>query len=266
MGRGVWNGGLNPPGLVVDGMVEVSGRVSGAVGRCPDCGTPSSSCHSRYEWTLSDLPISSAIVKLRLKVRRFRCNLRSCRRKTHREALAPNIGRRHGRRVARCDSLMRAIGLALGERPGSRMMARLAVPWSKDTLLQTVRREAAVRSEMPRLRKALSPEKPVNPETFSKSARLRWEASVTREAVNSQILALAAQGTPLKAMARTTGISRQTPPGLSAVSAMMFSALGRAHSTPGRFGSKLNGPAVITLARKYGAGYARRVSPVRCES
>lgn len=33
---------------------------------------------------------------------------------------------------------------------------------------------------------------------------------MTREAVNSQILALAAQGTPLKAMARTTGVSRQT--------------------------------------------------------
>jgi transposase len=69
---------------------------------------------------------------------------------------------------------------------------------------------AAVRSEMPRLRKALSPEKPVDPETLSKAERLRWEAAVTREAVNSQILALAAQGTPLKAMARTTGVSRQT--------------------------------------------------------
>jgi hypothetical protein len=33
---------------------------------------------------------------------------------------------------------------------------------------------------------------------------------VTCEAVNEQILALAAQGTPLKAMARTTGLSRQT--------------------------------------------------------
>jgi transposase len=149
VGRSVWNGGLNPPGLVVerqsvvDGMVEISGRVSGADGRCPDCGTPSSSCHSRYERTLSGLPISGAIVKLRLNVRRFRCNLRSCRRKTRREVLAPSLGRRHGRRVARCEGLVHAVGLALSGRPGSRMMARLAVPWSKDTLLRTVRREAA---------------------------------------------------------------------------------------------------------------------------
>ncbi len=148
MGRSLWNGKLNPPGLVVerqsvvDGRVEVFGRVSGAVGRCPDCGTPSSSCRSHYERTLSDLPISGAIVKLRLNVRRFRCNLRSCRCKTFSEALAPSIGRRYGRRVARCEDLAHAIGLALGGRPGSRMLARLSAAWSKDTLLRSVRREA----------------------------------------------------------------------------------------------------------------------------
>ena len=315
MGRSVWNGGLNPAGLiverqsVVDGVVEVSGRLAEAVGQCPDCGTPSSSCHSRYVRTLSDLPISGAVVRLRLSVRRFRCKQRSCRRKTFSEALAPSVGRRHGRRVARCDGLLHAVGLALGGRPGSRMMARLAVPWSKDTLLRAVRREAAaagpapvatvigiddfawrrghygsivvdlerrtvidilpdrqrdtvmawlkenrqvriicrdrgpgygaaaaeaspqalqvadrwhlfenasaaflsaVRSELPRLRKALSPETPIDPVTLIKSQRIQWEAAVTREAVNKQILALAAQGISLKAMARTTGLSRQT--------------------------------------------------------
>ena len=109
MGKSAWNGGLNPPGLIVerqsvaDGVVEVSGRVAGAVGLCPDCGTLSSSCHSRYVRTLSDLPISGAVVKLRLSVSRFRCKQGSCRRKTFSEALAPSLGRRHGRRVAHCD-------------------------------------------------------------------------------------------------------------------------------------------------------------------
>ncbi len=312
----IWSGGLHPPGViiegrgVVDGVVEVSGRVTNNGARCPDCGTSSSSCHSRYVRTLSDLPISGAIVKLRLSVRRFRCKQPACRRKTFSEALAPSIGRRHGRRVARCDGLLHAVGLALGGRPGSRMMARLAVPWSKDTLLRAVRREAAaagpapaatvvgiddfawrrghsygsivvdlerrtvidilpdrqretimawlkenrqvrticrdrgpgygaaaaeaapqarqvadrwhlfenasaaflaaVRSELPRLRQALSPETPVDPETLSKAERIQWEAAMTREVVNGQVLALASQGVPLKAMARTTGLSRQT--------------------------------------------------------
>lgn len=254
--------------------------------------------------------MSGAMVKLRLSVRRFRCRQLSCQRKTFSETLAPSLGRRHGRRVARCDGLLHAVALALGGRPGSRMMARLAAPWSRDTLLRAVRREAAaaglapaatvigiddfawrrghsygsivvdlerrkvidilpdrqrgtivawlkenrqvrvicrdrgpgygaaaaeaapqarqvadrwhlfenasaaflsaVRSELPRLRKALSPENPVDPETLSKAERIGWEAAVTREAVNDQILALAAQGVPLKTMARTTGVSRQT--------------------------------------------------------
>ena len=316
MGRSVWNDGLSPPGLiverrsVVDGVVEVSGRVPGSIGRCPDCGTASSSCHSRYVRTLSDLPISGAMVKLRLSVRRFRCRQLSCQRKTFSETLAPSLGRRHGRRVARCDGLLHAVALALGGRPGSRMMARLAAPWSRDNLLRAVRREAAaaglapaatvigiddfawrrghsygsivvdlerrkvidilpdrqrdtimawlkenrqvrvicrdrgpgygaaasaaapqarqvadrrhlfenasaaflsaVRSELPRLRKALSPETPVDPVTLSKAERIGWEAAVTREAVNDRIPALAAQGVPLKTMARMTGVSRQT--------------------------------------------------------
>jgi transposase len=45
---------------------------------------------------------------------------------------------------------------------------------------------------------------------LSKAERIQWEAAMTREAVNAQVLALAAQGISLKAMARTTGLSRQT--------------------------------------------------------
>lgn len=145
-GRGKMAGGPER----MEWWVEPAGAGCRApVGRCPDCGTSSSSCHSRYVRTLSDLPISGAMVKVRLSVRRFRCKLGSCRRKTFSEALGPGIGRRHGRRVARCDDLVHAIGLALGGRPGSRMMTRLAAPWSKDTLLRAVRREAAAASPAP---------------------------------------------------------------------------------------------------------------------
>ncbi len=73
--------------------MEISGHGSGMDERCPDRGTPSLPCHSHYERMLSDLPISGAIVKLRLNVHRFRCNPHSRRRTTFREALVPNIGR-----------------------------------------------------------------------------------------------------------------------------------------------------------------------------
>ena len=48
---------------------------------------------------------SSAQVLSRPSVRRLRCRLPACRRKTLTETLPPTLGRRRGRRVARCDGL-----------------------------------------------------------------------------------------------------------------------------------------------------------------
>lgn len=311
-----WDSSLTLPGLivesraVVDGTVEISGRLASAGAICPDCATPSSSFHSRYDRTLSDLPVSGSTVRLRLSVRRFRCTHRSCPRRTFSEPLAPPVGRRYGRRVGRCDALVRAVAVALGGRPGARMMARLAVPWSRDTMLRVLRRDdpaaelppparvvgiddfawrrghsygsivvdlerrevidllpdrqrdtviawlrknpqveiicrdrgpgygaaaseaapqarqvadrwhlfenasaaflAAVRSEMPCLRRALAPTGPVDPATLTRAERIQWDGAQLREALNRQIIDLAGQGTPIKAIARTTGVSRQT--------------------------------------------------------
>lgn len=69
---------------------------------------------------------------------------------------------------------------------------------------------AAVRSEMPRLRKALAPGVPIDPGTLTRAERIQWDGAKAREMVNKEILALAEQGVPLKAMARTTSVSRQT--------------------------------------------------------
>jgi transposase len=316
LGARTWDSSLSLPGLivdertVVDGVVRLSGRMASLQGICPDCGTASASCHSRYDRTLSDLPVSGAVVQLQLSVRRFRCSHAQCPRKTFSESLAPTFGRRYGRRIARCEALLRAVALVLGGRPGSRMMERLAVPWSRDTMLRVLRRGdpmaeaqpparvigiddfawrrghsygsivvdlerrevidllpdrqrdtviawlkanpqvevicrdrgpgygaaateaspqarqvadrwhlfenasaaflAAVRSEMPRLRQALVPSGPIDPATLTRAERLQWDGAQVREALNQQIQALAGQGVPLKAMARTTGVSRQT--------------------------------------------------------
>jgi transposase len=288
----------------------MSGRMAALDATCPDCGTTSASCHSRYDRTLSDLPVSGSKVQLRLSVRRFRFVHGPCLRQTFSELLAPTFGRRYGRRIGRCDTLLRAVAVALGGRPGARMMARLAVPWSRDAMLRALRRGdpmaeplpparvigigdfawrrghsygsivvdlerrqvidllpdrqretviawlrenpqveiicrdrgpgyvaaaneaapqarqvadrwhlfenasaaflAAVRSEMPCLRRALAPSGPVDPATLTRAERLQWDGAQIRETLNRQILDLAGQGVPIRAMARTTGVSRQT--------------------------------------------------------
>lgn len=311
-----WDSSLSLPGLIVerkvfvDGVVRMLGRLATSQATCPDCGTTSTSCHSRYDRTLSDLPISGAEVQLRLSVRRFRCRHAPCRRQTFSEPLAATFGHRYGRRIGRCDALLRAVAVALGGRPGARMMARLAVPWSRDTMLRILRRGdpmlaapplarvigiddfawrrghsygsivvdlerrqvidllpdrqretvvawlqknpqveiicrdrgpgygaaaneaapqarqvadrwhlfenasaaflAAVRSEMPCLRRALAPAGPVDPATLTRAERLQWNGAQVRETLNRRIEDLAGQGVPIKVMARTTGVSRQT--------------------------------------------------------
>jgi len=146
MGSKAWDSILSLPGLIVehkvfaDGIVRISGRLATSHAPCPDCGTTSSSCHSRYDRTLCDLPISGAKVQLRLSVRRFRCGETACRRRTFSEPLAATFALRYGRRMGRCDALLRAVAVALGGRPGARMMARLAAPWSRDTMLRVLRR------------------------------------------------------------------------------------------------------------------------------
>jgi transposase len=69
---------------------------------------------------------------------------------------------------------------------------------------------AAVRSEMPCLRRALAPTGLADPATLTRAERIQWDGEQLREALNRQIIDLAAQGIPIKAMARATGVSRQT--------------------------------------------------------
>jgi transposase len=69
---------------------------------------------------------------------------------------------------------------------------------------------AAVRSEMPSLRRALAPTEPVDPATLTRAERIQWDGNQLRQALNRQIIDLAGQGLPIKVMARMTGVSLKT--------------------------------------------------------
>ena len=64
--------------------------------------------------------------------------------------------------------------------------------------------------KMPGVRRALAPTGAVDPATLTRAERIQWDGYQMREALNRQIIDLAGQGLPIRAMARTTGVSRQT--------------------------------------------------------
>lgn len=87
---------------------------------------------------------------------------------------------------------------------------------------------------MPCLRRALAPTGPVDPATLTRAERIQWDGAQLHEALNRQIIDLAAQRIPIKAMARATGVSRQTIRKVFAASGTIRSAAARVRSTLGR--------------------------------
>jgi transposase len=130
----------NPNGIW---MVSAEGLGSG---RCPDCESLSTSRHSRYLRRLQDLPVQGVTVALNVKVNRWRCCNRGCERKTFSDLL-PRIARPFARRTRRVSELAHLIGHAAGGRPAERLMTRLGLPQSDDTILRQLKRHQAERRE-----------------------------------------------------------------------------------------------------------------------
>jgi transposase len=72
----------------VVGGVEIMARVRSSTAACPGCGERSDRVHSRYERSLADAAIGGQPVRIRLRVRRFRCTRTSCARRTFVEQVA----------------------------------------------------------------------------------------------------------------------------------------------------------------------------------
>src|SRR5438034_4320447 len=109
--------------------------------RCPACGELSRSCHSHYCRHLQDLPWQGLSVRIRLKARRFRCRNPGCGRKVFVERI-PEVALPHARQTHRLADIDRLIGFVVGGLPGSRLLARLAITTSDDTVLRRVKMRA----------------------------------------------------------------------------------------------------------------------------
>ncbi len=124
-------------------IVNAAGSGSG---RCPDCASVSTSHHSRYVRHLQDLPVQGVTVALSVKLNRWRCRNRGCERKTFSD-LIPRIARPFARRTRRVSELAHLVGYAAGGRPAERLITRLGLPQSDDTILRQLKRHQAERGE-----------------------------------------------------------------------------------------------------------------------
>jgi transposase len=137
----------NPDILILDRIEQDADRFRMVVHMehepaCPLCGEASRSGHSRYLRRLQDLPWQGVSVQLCLTVGRFRCRNVLCPRKIFCERL-PRIARVYGRQTDRASEIVRLIGYVAGGLPGQRLLARLSIATSDDTVLRRLRQAPA---------------------------------------------------------------------------------------------------------------------------
>jgi transposase len=123
-------------GIVV---VEADGP---SFGRCPSCGRRSERRHSRYWRSLKDLPAQGRAVVLRVHVTRWRCQHARCPSAIFADRLE-GVSAARVHRTDRCRTVVHLVGHALGGRGGERLLHRLGMAVSDDTLLRLLKRPAA---------------------------------------------------------------------------------------------------------------------------
>ncbi|MBE0414704.1 MAG: ISL3 family transposase [Yoonia sp.] len=118
-------------------MVIVSGTLA-ARGICPDCGIQSSRRHGWRRRHLQDFPADGVRVSLALRVCRWRCISAKCVRRTFSDQ-TPGIAKPFRRRTARLSAIVRHLGHATGGRPAERLLHRLSIGGSDDTVLRQLK-------------------------------------------------------------------------------------------------------------------------------
>ncbi|TIO99252.1 MAG: transposase, partial [Mesorhizobium sp.] len=108
----------------------------------PDCGRRSRSRHGWSNRNLQDLPVQGKPVTVKLLLSRWRCAHQKCERQTFTDRL-PTVASPYARRTTRVAEIVGLLGHSAGGRPGERLMQRLGMPVSDDTILRQLKRDAA---------------------------------------------------------------------------------------------------------------------------
>jgi transposase len=117
---------------------------------CPLCATPARRIHSDYGRTLADLPWAQYRVCLQLRVRKWFCRNRHCRRRIFTERL-PTIAAPWARRTLRLAQRLIPLARLLGGQAGVQLGHAWDLVVSRNTLLRLLRRQPALAFPTPRV-------------------------------------------------------------------------------------------------------------------
>jgi transposase len=117
---------------------------------CPLCAASARHIHSDYERTLADLPWAQYRVRLQLRVRKWFCRNRHCRRRIFTERL-PTVAAPWARRTLRLAQRLIALGMALGGKAGVQLGHAWDLVVSRNTLLRLLRKQPAPSFPTPRV-------------------------------------------------------------------------------------------------------------------
>jgi len=95
--------------------------------------------HSRYYRRPADLPSLGRAVRVSLRVRRFYCRNAACSRRTFAEPVSQLVAP-FARRTRRLAEAQGRTSAALGGEAGVRLLSRLSMPASADTVLRLLKR------------------------------------------------------------------------------------------------------------------------------
>jgi transposase len=115
---------------------------------CPACSQARVSYHSRYVRRMRDLPWQGRQVEIHLQTRRFRCRNAKCAQKIFAERL-PAVADPKARQTTRLCEIVGLVGYALGGLPGERLLKRLGIKSSDDTVLRRVKTRVRGASQAP---------------------------------------------------------------------------------------------------------------------
>ncbi len=116
----------------------ISARSTSPAAACPACHQVSNRLHSYYLRSPADLPVNGQTVRLKLRVRRFRCQNQQCAQQTF-TASFPETLAAHAQRTQRLTAILTLFALALSGRAGERLVSQVGMPTSADTLLRFVK-------------------------------------------------------------------------------------------------------------------------------